>query len=367
MASTALQDEPPSPQPPITRDDGVLPDFCRGEQLVNVIVLAEFLAIAATVVARPITGDVFRDLFAISLFVQWIALGSAAVLCGLRRTLNRLPPARAVLMAYLLLLCVTWAVSEAAVWVLWAAGLEGSPRPGWYVRFHLQTLTVSAILCALVLRYFLARHQLRQTTLAQARARAEIQRLRVRPHFLYNGMNVIAGLAHRAPARAGDAMEDMADLVRLMLDDSKSVASLSSELDVARKYVNLEKLRLENRLRVRWEVARVPRHVRTPVLMLQLLLEAAIRLGVEPHPAGGTIGVTISMEGEALRIVVSCAAAAGPGGEDAGSRDEFVDAVLVYVRHRLNELYGARAQFVTRLDPGHYVLEIRHPIDGGLT
>lgn len=361
MAGVPLRNDPTRPPVSPLEDTGVLPDFCRGEQVINLIVLAELLAIAATVVAGPLSGDVFKDLLAISLFVQWIAIGAAVALCGLRRVLNRLPPAGAVLAAYVLVLCVTLGVSETAVWVLWAGGLEASPRPPWYLRFHLQTLTVSAILCALALRYFLARHQLRRSTLAEARARCEIQRLRIRPHFLFNSMNVIAGLAHHAPSRAQDAMEDMADLVRLMLDDSKTVAPLSREIQVARKYVDLEKLRLANRLRVRWDVERSLRQARTPVLMLQLLLEVAIRLGVEPNPAGGTISVTITTEHEDVQISVNCDPVVKAGEASATADDEFVAAALTHIRFRLSELYGSRAAVAAQFEPGHYRLQVRHP------
>jgi len=108
---------------------------------------------------------------------------------------------------------------------------------------------VAAILEALALRYFLARHQLRQRTLSEARARVEALRSRIRPHFLFNTMNVIASLMRSAPDKAENAMLDMADLLRSMLGESESLVPVNNEIAIAKKYVDIESLRLDNRLR----------------------------------------------------------------------------------------------------------------------
>jgi two-component system sensor histidine kinase AlgZ len=340
-------------------EPGFLPDFCRGEMVINVVVLAEFLAIVATIITPPLTANAFQDLFYISLFLQWIALTSIGVLCAARPYLNRLGERRAILMAYLLLLCVTWLVSEFALWLMAAADIIETPRPPWYAYFHGQNLTVSAIINALALRYFVARHQLRQKTLAEERARATILRYRIRPHFLFNSMNIIASLTRRAPVRAEAAIEDMADLFRLMLDDSKDLMPIQNEMKVARKYLKLEKLRLENRLNANWQTESLTRTAKTPALMLQLLLENAIHHGIDPLPEGGNIDIRLWIHDGRLYISIS-----SPYAElsEAARRDG--DTALNNIRLRLHDLYGDNADLKIERDDRSMAVHISHPAFG---
>ncbi len=340
-------------------DPGFLPDFCRGEMVINVVVLAEFLAIVATIITPPLTTSVFQDLFYISLFLQWIALTSIGVLCAARPYLNRLGERRAVLMAYLLLLCVTWLVSEFALWLMAAADIIESPRPPWYAYFHGQNLTVSAIINALALRYFVARHQLRQKTLAEERARATILKYRIRPHFLFNSMNIIASLTRRAPVRAEAAMEDMADLFRLMLDDSKDLMPIQNEIKVARKYLKLEKLRLEDRLNANWQTESLSRTAKTPALMLQLLLENAIHHGIEPLPEGGKIDIRLWIGDGRLNISIT-----SPYAELSEAARHDGDTALNNIRLRLHDLYGDNADLTIERHDRSMAVHISHPAFG---
>ena len=99
-----------------------LPDFCAGNLVLNLIILAQFIAIVVTILSQPLSGNAFQDLMLISIFIHWITLGSIAILCISRNRLNRLPPQRATLMTFFILLCVTFAVSEMALWVMFAFG-----------------------------------------------------------------------------------------------------------------------------------------------------------------------------------------------------------------------------------------------------
>ena len=337
-----------------------LPDFCNSTIVLNLIILAQFIAIVITILSQPLSGNAFQDLMLVSIFVHWIALSSMAVLCISRRFLNTLPPERAMLMVYGILLCVTFIVSELALWVMFVFGKLDSPRPDWYGYFHVQNLTVSAILNTMALRYFMARHQLRLKTASEAQVRMEIQKYRIRPHFLFNSMNIIASLTQYAPDRAEAAIEDMADLFRLMLDESKDLVPLQSEVAVAKKYIRLEKLRLDRRLKVRWSVVRFSRSAKTPVLMLQLALESAIYHGIEPIPEGGEIHVNIEVRDDLMYFTIS---------HDV-SRERFLEVdvaegpALQNIRNRLAGHYGDRAEVVTRLADDKFSINICHPASG---
>jgi two-component system sensor histidine kinase AlgZ len=153
----------------------------------------------------------------------------------------------------------------------------------------------------------------------------------------------------------------MADLFRLMLDDSKDIMPVQSEVKIARKYLKLEKLRLEQRLSANWTVRGVTRQAKTPVLMLQLLLENAIRNGVELLSEGGEIKITIIMENDTLLVSVR-----SPVPQAHQDKIDGRDEALDNIRLRLRDLYGDSAQMDIQQDSKQYSVEIRHPAFGGV-
>ena len=132
-----------------------------------------------------------------------------------------------------------------------------------------------------------ARAQLPADTAARL---AELQ-ARIRPHFLFNTLNTALALVRRDPARAESVLEDLAELFRVAISDSPAAATLAAEIELARRYLAIEQLRFGTRLRVRWEIDPVAGAARVPPLMLQPLVENAVRHGVEPGVDGGTIRI----------------------------------------------------------------------------
>jgi two-component system sensor histidine kinase AlgZ len=347
------------------RDSDFLPNFCHGWVVFNVIVVAELLAILITLVMPRglVSPDAGQDFLLISLFVQWVALAGTAALCYTRKYLNRLPNLRALGMAYLLLLCTTFAVSEVAVWLTWALGRAPSPRPVWYGDFHLLNLTISAVVNGLLLRYFLAKHELKQRTLSEARARLAALQSRIRPHFVFNSLNIIASLTRSDPAKAEAAIEDMAELFRMMLSEDETLVPVRNEVEVAKKYLALESLRLENRLQVEWDIGTFPRSAVMPVLTLQPLLENAIRHGVEELPAGGIINVRLWEAENRIHIALR-----GPLAKPRGRGKPPVEAAaqsLDNIRQRFRSHYGEAARLDASEDNGEFRVEVALPTRGG--
>lgn len=321
-------------------DSDFLPDFCNASVIINVIIIAEMLALVITLVTRRISLNLLQDLLIVSIFVQWIALMSVAALCYARKYLNRLSNLRALGMAYLMLLCITVLVSEFAVWLLYWISKMPTPRPEWYEYFHIQNLTVSMIVNALVLRYFLAKHELKQRTLSEARARAEALQSRIRPHFVFNSLNIIASLTRTAPDKAESAIENMADLFRKMLTTDEMLVPVKNEIDVANKYLALESLRLDNRLTLDWDIGKFPRKAVMPVLTLQPLLENAIRHSIENLPAGGTVQVGLWEENDFIHIKVATPAPKSKAREEDSMHGKSLDNI----RTRLHNHYGGTAK-----------------------
>lgn len=151
---------------------------------------------------------------------------------------------------------------------------------------------VAAWCAALAILHYL---DLRAAALAPALTEARLAALqsRIRPHFLFNSLNAAIGLIAPEPAKAETVLQNLADLFRMQLADNRRLSSLQRELELARRYLEIEAIRLGERLRVEWLLDGMPADAALPALLLQPLLENAVYHGVEPllHPAPVTIRV----------------------------------------------------------------------------
>ena len=144
--------------------------------------------------------------------------------------------------------------------------------------------------------------QLREAGL---RARLSALQAQINPHFLFNALNSLAELVHGDPDVAEDRVGDLAHLLRYSLRSSASgLVSLDQELQAVDRYLNLERVRLGDRLRVELDVDPDLRGARIPGLSLQPLVENAVRHAVASRPEGGTIRVSAAIEAGKVRIAV---------------------------------------------------------------
>jgi two-component system sensor histidine kinase AlgZ len=312
-----------------------LPSFCDIRMVFAVVVIGELLSIV--LVLANSHNDPWAELGLVSLFVQWITLSSAAVLCMARPMLTRLSNVAAALISYLLLLLTTAVISEVAVQM---RGLQDiQPGVVAHAGFLFRNLGISAILSALVLRYLYVQYQWRQQIHAEAQARVQALQARIRPHFLFNSMNSIAALTRSNPERAEQAVQDLSDLFRVSLREASERVTLEQELDVARRYLRMEGLRLGDRLQVDWDIDQLPRKRLVPSLILQPLLENAVYHGVEPLPLGGRISITGAAEGRRISITIR-----NPRSSDRVETHRQGNRIaLDNIRLRLQLAFGAQA------------------------
>jgi len=347
----------PESSQPTPDEQFFLPSFCNARLVFAVVVITELIAFVLVLVSHGVLGEPWSDLGLISLFMQWIALTSAAVLCMTRPLLSRLGNTAAALVSYLLVLLVTAAVSEMAFWMMVKSTILPDFGHDEHAVFLLRTLTISTVVSAVVLRYLYVQHQWRQQLQAEARARIEALQARIRPHFLFNSMNTIAALTHDRPDIAEEAINDLSDLFRASLNQSLDTTTLGDELTLARRYLNIEHLRLGERLAVDWELDGVPLDIKVPPLILQPLLENAIYHGVETLPEGGTIRVTGRVDNGLVYISISNPVPADNGGTiRAGNH-----IAQENTRQRLQLAYGSRVEFGTEQQDGEYRVSIRFP------
>jgi two-component system sensor histidine kinase AlgZ len=279
-----------------------LPSFCAVRPVFAVVLVAQVLSFILVLAPLQTGGDRWRDLGVVSLFVQWVALSSAALLCLARPLLSRFSNAAAALISYLLLLLVTAVLSEIAHYVLYRDLMLETPT-GDHFSYLARNMGLSALISAMVLRYFYVQHHWREQVRAESRARIQALQARIRPHFLFNSLNTIASLTATNPVQAEDAVEDLADLFRITMRDSGGRISLAREIEIAKRYLHIESLRLGDRLQIDWNLDAIP-DVAVPALILQPLLENAVYHGVEPMAMGGQIRVRIAQRGKRLQMEV---------------------------------------------------------------
>ena len=160
-----------------------------------------------------------------------------------------------------------------------------------------------AVACAaLLLYYFELRARMLLPYVTEARLAA--LNARISPHFLFNALNTAIALIRSDPRGAERALESLSDLFRALLNNNYELTSLSAEIALGRQYLELEKLRLGERLHVHWDIEVLPQDTLVPPLMLQPLLENAVYHGIEPSAQAGENQVRMDMKDERLRLEV---------------------------------------------------------------
>ena len=343
--------------PPGARDDTLfLPDFCNIHLVFWVVVIAELLALLLAL-AYLFTAEFWYRLGLISLFIQWVGLTSAALLCGLRPLFARMGNLASAISAYGLLLLITALLSELAFLLEHRHGLPLGIGALGHGSFLLRNLAIGAIIHALVLRYLYVQHQWRRQVEAEALARLQALRARIRPHFLFNSLNTIASLTRSQPAVAEEAVQDLADLFRATLGDARDRVSLAEEIAITRQYVQLEALRLGDRLDVDWELIDLPDQLLVPSLLLQPLVENAIYHGIEPLAEGGVIRVWARADARQVIIRVSNPT---PAADNRKAR-EGNRIAQDNIRQRLALAYGELASLRAGQREDRYEVELRFP------
>ena len=337
-----------------------LPDFCAAQAVLAVVLIVTLTAVVLAVARQNGTSNFWLDLARTALFMLWTGLGSAAVLCLLRVRLAQLPLAVASATALASVLAVIALVSAGVLWLgsspLLGIRATNPLLPESPSRFFAANLGIGAIVGALALRYFYVTGEWRRNVELQARARVHALQARIRPHFLFNSMNTIAALTRSDPARAEEAVEDLADLFRANLNEQRSSITLKEELEVARIYQRIEQLRLGERLHVIWDVTDLPMRALVPGLLMQPLLENAIYHGVEPRPQGGIVTVSGSLDGDLIGLTVRNPLPEAGDAAHSGNR-----IALDNIRERMELLYPGRSVVEANRIGDEYIVRLRFP------
>ena len=286
-------------------------------------------------------------------WMQWMASGTvvtmSAVLlwlllvCAARRGLARLPEP-----AQWLLLLSLGALSSSLGWQL--LNLASDEPSGL---FRLVSLAIAGAATAALLLAWL---KLRERSQRPADALAQLVELqaRIRPHFLFNTLNSAIALVRIDPQRAEGMLEDLSELFRVALADATASVSLDEEVELARRYLDIEQTRFGARLRIHWQLDASAGAARVPPLLLQPLVENAVRHGVEPNDAGGDVEIITARRGSEveIRVVNSVGLPARTSGHGLALRN---------VRQRLRLMHDVAARFELNPAPGRFTVRILLP------
>jgi two-component system sensor histidine kinase AlgZ len=193
-----------------------------------------------------------------------------------------------------------------------------------------------------------------RTPAATAARLAELQS-RIRPHFLFNTLNSAIALVREEPAKAEAILEDLSDLFRHALMEQGESVTLAEEIALARRYLEIEQVRFGDRLRVEWALDERASGAKLPPLLLQPLVENAVKHGVEPSDQGAQLRISSQRRGSTVVIKVTNTVPAGQGARGHG-------IALVNVRDRLSLLHDLRGTFRTALVNGVYQVRLEVPI-----
>lgn len=229
--------------------------------------------------------------------VQWVLVLTLGVLYGLRHRLARLRPQHTLWIAVGLLAMNTWLLGE-VLWLLLRDSTEITR--GWWRSFSLR-MTASAIIVGLLGALAIQNHwRSRQLAVRAKQAELDALRARVNPHFLFNALNTATALVHSRPDQAEQVLLDMSDLFRAALAGGTEHA-LADELALIERYLEIEQLRLGQRLQLQWELPMPLPQVAVPTLALQALVENAVQHGIERISEGGVLGIRLlSQPGQVL-------------------------------------------------------------------
>jgi two-component system sensor histidine kinase AlgZ len=237
-----------------------------------------------------------------------------------------------------------------------ASGLAGCGLLAWTGLLAWVPWAGSAAAGALVALVLLAGMVWRAKAVMPADTQARLVELqsRIRPHFLFNTLNSAMALIRAQPRQAEALLEDLSELFRHALSDQGRPVPLAQEIELAQRYLAIEQVRFGERLRVEWRLDPRAEGARLPPLILQPLVENAVKHGVEPSEQGADIRVSTERRGAVVVIKVSNTVPAGHGQAGHG-------LALANVGERLALLHDVQGQFRHGLTRDRFEVRLELP------
>ena len=326
-----------------TRFSG-LPDFRKPGTWWRVLLAVNLGALLGTLAGNHEWPTFLAEFLDAAALIEPVTVASLVLLSHASVMLTRLSKWMGAILVILLVLLVTVAVRG-----LFVAMHLAAPDAAGFSRVSLWVV----IGVVLLLAWFEMSGRARSPALAEARLLALTAR--IRPHFLFNALNAVLGVMRSDPRRAETALEELSDLFRVLMRENADLVPLSEEIQVARQYINLERLRLGERVRVVWDMTACPPDPLVPPLMLQPLLENAVYHGIEPATQPGEITIRFECKDSRLRVELSNPIAA------ADTQTHGNQMALDNIRERLMLFFDLEGTMTTQIDGERFCVSIEFP------
>lgn len=199
-------------------------------------------------------------------------------------------------------------------------------------------------------------------TPAATSAQLAVLQARIRPHFLFNALNSAVALVRENPRKAERLLEDLSDLFRAVLQDPRASVSLDEEIELAKRYLDIEQIRFGDRLQVVWDIDPLTLNVCLPPLLLQPLVENAVKHGVEPSEIGAKVTIRTEIAQKKfllLRVTNTLSSSSFQGLEEKTRKGEGM--ALTNVERRLRLLHDVQAEFKVIQKKGLFEVQITLP------
>lgn len=332
-----------SPLDTLAQPSTVVATMLAGEGLALVLALAS---------GSP--GDRWLYFGLASLLIQWVGLLTLALMYSMRGRLAGKHPVYIAWTALAILVANTWLVG-ALTWI----SLENAwPMEETWAAFFVRLTGIALVVGLMSLAIFRTHWHAKQLALRTKQAELESLQARTHPHFLFNTLNTGAALVHARPDAAEALLLDLADLFRAALTGPRYI-SLEQEIDLTRRYLSIEQLRLGDRLHVHWELPEPLPETSVPALSLQPLAENAVRHGIERIEGGGRMDILVTSGADDLVLTVRNDL---PGAGTLESRQGH-GVGLASVRQRIEEMTSGLGNVGTGIVANRFVATIRIPLD----
>jgi two-component system sensor histidine kinase AlgZ len=351
--SAPLDLEPAPPAGPRSRasvaagEAAAMLDACRVGVVLRAVLLVEVVVAVAALFVAPTPSDWLLQAAIVTGGALPATLLWLLAACALKKPLARLP----LRTQYVAGMALGAAAALYGCGLLRLTGVVGSAP--WLASALAGALIAGVMMAALVLR---ARGQ----TPAATTARLQELQSRIRPHFLFNTLNSAIALVRDEPAKAEAMLEDLSELFRRALADPGESVTLADEIALAEHYLAIEQVRFGDRLRIRWDLDPAAAGARLPPLLLQPLVENAVKHGVEPSPEGARLRIRTQRRGDMALIEVINSLPPLRWAEAPLPRGHGI--ALDNVRDRLRLLHDVQAQFSAGMDKDSYRVRIAIPV-----
>ena len=320
-----------------------LPDFRNLGVILRIVLIVLGLSLFVALMEAGSWKEINARFLQVAAPVQPVLVLSILVLYAASSALHRLTYRVGVLVVLL-----TEIILVTLVHRIGAELFSGNPA-GQLERYWVFTAAVTALL----LYYFYLRSRALSPALSEARLQA--LQARIRPHFLFNSINAVLSLVRQEPRRAETALEDLADLFRVLMADNRDLAPIATEIELTRQYLAIEQLRLGERLAVEWHTENMPRDALIPPLVLQPLVENAVYHGIEPHADAGVISINVYKVRDEVHLVLRNPYRSA-GDHHAGNK-----MALGNIKERLALHFDAEARLRTTVSDNAYQVHIVIP------